>query len=257
MADPTDAEIYAALHHGTPGDLAFYRRICAGAKSVLELGCGSGRVLRMLDEPGRRAVGIDLDPGHLELARRALESRIVAGRVEVRLGDMRRLDLRERFDRVLLPHSGLYCLGSVADLDACLHVVRDHLAPGGLLALDAWAADDFHASSRPGDLDDDDTTTLPTVALHGVAYRVLERSTWDRETRTIVARYELVPTSGGPSRHHEVAHRYFTAEELVSRLAAAGLELQSLDGGFEGEPYDADATSMVVVARAGDRDRDQ
>jgi SAM-dependent methyltransferase len=246
---PNDAEIYAALHDGTPGDLAFYRRLCAGASRGLELGCGTGRMLAALDEPGRRWVGLELDAHKLDLARRTLAAGVAAGRIELRVGDMRCLSLGERFERVLLPHSGLYCLPSIAAVDACLRGVRDHLVPDGRFVLDAWAADDFHAGSQPGDLDDDESTALPDLIVRGVPHRVRERSTWDRDAHTIVVRYALEPIGGGAVRHHEVVHRYFTAPELIPRLEAAGLQVESLHGGFDGEPYDADAGSMVIVAR--------
>ena len=64
------AELYARLHRGNPGDLDFYRRACAGASSVLELGCGHGRVLRAIATPETHLVGVDLDPELLALARR-------------------------------------------------------------------------------------------------------------------------------------------------------------------------------------------
>ena len=35
---PTLARLYAMLHRGTPGDRAFYREVCRGATTVLELG---------------------------------------------------------------------------------------------------------------------------------------------------------------------------------------------------------------------------
>ena len=249
MPPTSPAEIYAALHVGTPGDVAFYRRICASATRVLELGCGTGRMLAALDEPGRRLLGVDLDPHRLALARTALAPGVAAGRIELRVGDMQQLALGECFERVLMPHSGLYCLPSIAALDACLRVVREHLAPDGRFALDAWAADDFHVTSDPDDLGEHEATPLPDVILGGVPHRVREHSTWDRTARTIAVRYELEPIEGSAVHHHEVVHRYFTARELVPRLEAAGLGVESLHGGFDGEPYDADAESMVIVAR--------
>ena len=39
------AHLYAAVHDGNAGDVEFYRQRCAGAESVLELGCGDARVL--------------------------------------------------------------------------------------------------------------------------------------------------------------------------------------------------------------------
>ncbi len=45
MHNPYPPALYAELHVGNPGDLAFYREHCVGASSILELGCGYGRVM--------------------------------------------------------------------------------------------------------------------------------------------------------------------------------------------------------------------
>ncbi|MEZ4265484.1 MAG: class I SAM-dependent methyltransferase [Myxococcota bacterium] len=62
------ARVYDLLHRGTPGDIAFYRHVCAGAASVLELGCGSGRVLVELARAGLTMTGLDHDPAKLARA---------------------------------------------------------------------------------------------------------------------------------------------------------------------------------------------
>ena len=63
------AELYALTHRGNRGDLEFYRRTCRGARSVLELGSGYGRVLTVLANAERRVVGLERDPQFLALHR--------------------------------------------------------------------------------------------------------------------------------------------------------------------------------------------
>jgi tRNA G46 methylase TrmB len=45
------AELYRLTHRGNPGDVGFYRKLCSGVQSVLELGCGYGRLLAALAQP--------------------------------------------------------------------------------------------------------------------------------------------------------------------------------------------------------------
>ena len=63
------AELYALTHRGNRGDLEFYQRTCRGARSVLELGSGYGRVLTALAGAKRRVVGLERDREFLALAR--------------------------------------------------------------------------------------------------------------------------------------------------------------------------------------------
>jgi 2-polyprenyl-3-methyl-5-hydroxy-6-metoxy-1,4-benzoquinol methylase len=61
-AYPYPAELYELVHRGTEGDVAFYRQTCADARSVLELGCGYGRLLEPLAELGIDVTGLERDP---------------------------------------------------------------------------------------------------------------------------------------------------------------------------------------------------
>lgn len=80
-------ELAAAVVAGRPG------------ASVLDVGCGSGRVAEAVLEAGAgRYIGVDLSPRMLVLARARLAR---FGRVELREGDFRELDVTERFDVVL------------------------------------------------------------------------------------------------------------------------------------------------------------
>ena len=150
-------ELYDAIHRGTPGDVEFYRRVCHDADSVLELGCGTGRVLSQLDDDGRRLVGVDVNTEALARAREVAPSaRLVAA-------DMRELALGEKFARVIAPFNALYCLRDTAELARTLTRVAEHLEPGGTFAADVWTADEFHAEADPGDPEADELDFLVEV----------------------------------------------------------------------------------------------
>ncbi|MEZ4463080.1 MAG: TetR family transcriptional regulator [bacterium] len=127
-----DPDLYDRLHTGNDGDVAFYRRWCAGASGVLELGCGSGRILAALAADGHALVGVDLHPGMCARARaRVPGARIVEA-------DMAEVDLGERFDRVLLPYNSLYCAPDDAGVVAVLARAAHHLRPEGRVIFDGY-----------------------------------------------------------------------------------------------------------------------
>ena len=66
------ARLFSLLHTGSPGDVDFYTAACRGAGSVLELGCGFGRLLAPLAQAGLQVTGVDSDPAMLQLARKNL-----------------------------------------------------------------------------------------------------------------------------------------------------------------------------------------
>ena len=237
------ARLYAAVHDGNPGDVEFYRRRCVGARSIVELGCGDARVLAALAEPGRTLVGVDIDPELLELARaRELE-------LELHCADMRSVELPRRFDRVIIPHGGLYCLLDEDSLAATLERVAALLEPDGELILDCWAADGFVLEADPDDQDSGWLEIVKAVEIDGERWEVLERSSWDKPAQRIDATYLHVRVGDEQAIEGLLRQRYVLAEQLRAALARAGLELVELHGDFAGLPYDRESELMVAIAR--------
>jgi SAM-dependent methyltransferase len=102
-----------------------------GARSVLDAGCGTGRVAVELARRGLQVVGVDADPGMLSVARAK------APELEWILADLAELDLREadgrrRFDAAVM--AGNVMIFVVPGTEgAVLERVAAHLRPGGLL----------------------------------------------------------------------------------------------------------------------------
>jgi SAM-dependent methyltransferase len=245
-----EAQLYALVHDGSPGDVGFYVRLCEEGERVLELGCGAGRVSRALAEAGFDVVGLESDPGMLEEARAHPHPGL-----EIVEGDMRAFELSGRFDRILIPFTGLYCLPSAEALDACLRGAAAHLAPDGLLAFDAYCADGFHAESRPEDYPDDHLEHVTDVTHEGERLAVYEKSTWDRDAQRVLATYVYRRADGSTRAELEIAHRYVLTEQLFAALERAGLSLLGLYGGFDGEVFGPDADALIVVAELADAAR--
>lgn len=244
------ARFYAALHRGTPGDLDHYVRVCQDASSVLELGCGYGRVIAALAAPGRTVVGVEQDPELLAMARRAVQALPKAHQAGVQLveGDMRTVSLDRCFDRVLIPFGGLYCLLTDDDVDATLANAVRHLAPGGRVAFDVYRADAFHRESEPDDVPDDAHEPLCRVEVDGLAYEVLERSTWDKPRQRIDVSYLYVDEQGR-TQEGTIAQRYLLEPQLRAALARAGLRVVRLAGHFD-DAKDDDELMVVEAERA-------
>lgn len=96
------------------------------AGSVLDAGCGTGRVAIEMAARGYDVAGVDLDPGMLDTAR------INAPDIDWHLGDLRDLDLGRRFDLVALPGNVMIFLAPGTEAEVVANLER-HLAPDGLL----------------------------------------------------------------------------------------------------------------------------
>lgn len=244
-----DPALYALVHRGNPGDRAFYERATTGVGSVLELGCGYGRLLTALVQGGARYLGLDLDPGLLALAaqaRRALP-RELRKRVTLRADDMRSFQHATRFERIVIPHSGLYCLQSDRDVLRCLTRVREQLSDDGELLLDAYNADDFHAALDEQSMTGKERDWIMQVEASGMRYQVFERTRWSRNKQQLAVRYEY-ETPAGVQHVGRIRHRYLLRAQLLELLARAGLEPTLVAGSFRGTRHARRSEHLIVRA---------
>ncbi|HEX6597012.1 MAG TPA: class I SAM-dependent methyltransferase [Acidimicrobiales bacterium] len=138
-------------------------RRSGGPSSVLDAGCGTGRVAVELARRGIDVVGADVDPSMLEKARAK------APDVPWVLGDLVDLDLGRRFDAVLLAGNVMIYVQPGTE-GAVVARMAGHLEPGGALVAGFQVED--------GRLD------LATYDAHAEAAGLVlaERwATWDRE----------------------------------------------------------------------------
>jgi SAM-dependent methyltransferase len=241
--------LYALTHRGNRGDLEFYRRTCRGARSVLELGSGYGRVLMALASAEWRVVGLERDAQFLALARRNLRQLSPKKRQSVRLvrGDFSNFQLAERFDRILLPYNALYCLLSKRAVLGCFRSVQRALKPGGVFAFDVWNAASFAAAA--GALPDDHE---PIVSLRHDArtWDVFERSRLRRVRKRLDVTYLYQPREGGSVQRILIPQRYYLAPEVDALLERAGFAVQARYGDFSGGRFAVRSAQQIVLARA-------
>jgi SAM-dependent methyltransferase len=107
---------------------------------VLEIGCGSGRVLIPTARAGIEIVGVDASESMLAICRTRLdaEPKDVQLRAWLVHQDMRDFDLRRKFRLVTIPFRPFQHLTTVEDQIACLTLVHRHLTDGGRLILDVF-----------------------------------------------------------------------------------------------------------------------
>ena len=205
-----------------PGEARYIHELVTkhrpGARTVLDLGCGTGRHAQLLAERDYQLTGVDLSEEMLKVARES------GPQLSFVQGDVRSVRLGKTFDVVLSLFHVMSYQTTNADLRAALSTVREHLAPGGLFVFDCWYGPAV-LSSRPETrvkrLEDASiqVTRLAEPVLHpndnlvDVNYHVLIR---DKQSGAVE---ELRET-------HKM--RYLFAPEVLLLLDGAGLRLTQL-----------------------------
>ncbi|MEM7136277.1 MAG: class I SAM-dependent methyltransferase [Myxococcota bacterium] len=242
MTEPYPVDLYAALHTGNEGDEDFYRAVCAGVNRVLELGCGSGRILRSLADQVDDLHGVDASEEALALARSALPPSVTLHHQE-----MENFDVGAGFERVVIPFNGIYCLPDLESVQHTLIRVEQALAPGGLVVFDGYAGDPIHQDeSFEEGFDEEDE--IATANVRGKRWRVFERSHYDRSAQRFTVHYRYVADDGEETLA-TIRHRYLRLEEAVGAIEHAGLEPFVVHGGFDQRVYDEDSEHMIMTAR--------
>lgn len=130
-------DVVTAADARLAGDVEVYAGLAPAGGGVLELGAGSGRIAAALAARGLAVTGVDISPAMLARAeaRRAGLPPEVAGRIELRRGDMTALDLRRTFDLVTCPFFTLAHVPAGAAWRNTFATAARHLAQGGLAAF--------------------------------------------------------------------------------------------------------------------------
>jgi SAM-dependent methyltransferase len=239
-------------------DVAFYRdAVREFGDPVLELGCGTGRIMMALADAGKRITGLDLSERMLERAvkKRAALNKEARERVHLVQGDMTQFDLGETFRLVIIPFRPFQHLLEVQQQVDCLDCVRKHLSPGGRLILDVFQTD---AERMHDPVHMREMLVTEYVTTDGRQVRITERvAAFHRaEQRNDVEMIFSIRHRDGRQERLVFAWplRYFFRYEVEHLLARCGFRVTALYGSFDRTPIRDDSPEMIFVAesRQGD-----
>ncbi len=232
-------------------DIPFYLDLAKRSGGpVLEVACGTGRILLPTARAGLRIDGLDASPAMLAVLKRrlAVELPEVRRRVRLHRGDMRRFDLGRRYRLVTIPFRPMQHMHTVDDQLAALSTARRHLAPGGHLAFNVFFP-------RMDLMDANLGRERPEFewCQDGLRFtRTFTRLTHDKVAQHFTGRFiyrayrgrRLVRTA-----RSSLKMTYYTHPQLLLLFRMTGLEVVHQYGGFDRKPLDQDAREMVFVLR--------
>lgn len=260
QTDPytTTAELYDHVGpYRTRGDVEFYVNIAkeVGGR-VLEIGCGTGRILIPTAEAGIDITGLDASRAMLGVLESNLASqpKQVQDRVHLEQGDMRNFDLDEQFDLITIPFRPFQHLLTVEDQLACLASVRRHMKPHGKFVFDVFNP------SIPGLADEtkleqaqpEPEVTMPDGRRFIRTHRFLKKDFLNQINDLELVHHVICPDGRKTEEIFAFQMRYLFRFELEHLLVRAGFAIESLYSGFDkaayGERYPGD---LIVLAGKG------
>ncbi len=198
-------------------DLSFWRQLAARTGGpVLDVGAGTGRVTLELARAGHAVLALDHDDALLEVLRER------AGALEVRtlVGDARAFWLGETFPLCIVPMQTIQLLGGPDGRRQFLDCAREHVEPGGVMAVAvAEELDCFESiEGAPGPLPDVSEIDGVVYSSRPVAVRL------DGDGYVLERRRETVTSDGRLASERNLIHLdRVTAESLEAEAVSAGL----------------------------------
>jgi len=250
------AELYdSVVPYASRQDVEFF---VDAAKSsggpVLEVGCGTGRVLIPTARAGMRITGLDLSTHMLKVCRERLEQEPADVRRRVRLirDDMRSFDLGDSFALITIPFRPFLHLTTVEDQLACLSCIRRHLLPDGRFILDIFnpwleliVADDVGTESEA-----EPAFTLPDGRRVTRRYKFVSKDRANQVNHLELI-YSITHPDGREERLvHAFSMRYLYRFEAEHLLARAGFRVEHLFGDYDKSPFGAKYPGeLIFVAK--------
>lgn len=213
----------AARGKDYPGEAAqvaaLVRQRCPEARSLLDVGCGTGLHLVAFRELGFEVAGVELSAPMVEVAAGRLPG------VEVTVADMRAFRLGRTFDAAVCLFSAIGYMPTNDDLDAAVANMADHVAPGGVLVIEPWLAP---VAWHVGMVHADD------AQADGLIVSRFTRSALYDNHSTIDMHYVVAAEERSWSfvEHHRLT--LFDPDDYLEAFAGAGLQVEHDETGLTG-----------------------
>lgn len=247
------ARYYEADFGDHAEDISFYRQMARRTGDpILEVMCGTGRVLLPLAEDGHVLTGVDSSAGMLELARAKLAAAGVAAHVELLHDDARSVELpANHFAMAFVAVNSFMHMEQTRDQLALLATLRRALTRKGLLIIDLFNPDPARLVAEDNRLALERRYTLDGCAVHKF---VASESDLATQTSYVTYFYDTTEADGQVSRRTmQFTLRWLYRYELEHLLARAGFTLRALYGSYDIDEYVSASPRLIAVAAPAGR----
>lgn len=242
------ARYYDADFREYQDDQPFYREMVRRTGGpVLELMCGTGRVLLPLAETGVAVTGVDISPAMLAIAREQADEAGISGYVTLLEADVRYVELpANHFAFAFVAVNSFMHLETVADQLATLATARHALTRKGTLVLDLFNPDPAEILREDNRLVVDRDYYLD--GNHVQKFVAIDSDAAEQLSRVTYIYDETNPDGQLTRRTMHFNLRWFYRFEIEHLLLRAGFTLRAVYGSYELDPYLSGCPRLIVVA---------
>ncbi|KMS76994.1 hypothetical protein ACM01_04080 [Streptomyces viridochromogenes] len=229
-------ELYEKIYDGSGHEIP---RMCAELfggtpKTLLDIGCGTGRDLEYFAGEGTHCTGVDLQPNMIAYARDRRPG------IDFQTGDMRVFRLGTTFDVITCVGWALANLHTPQDIDRAMATFAAHAAPGTMLFL--------HLPNAIGDLDGHGMSTR--FMIDTPSFQATAKATYHLDRRRqLLSRERVWSVPGQPDQQDFVRFRLLFPMELEHYLANHGFSATGMYDNTAAEDSALEGSVLYVAAR--------
>jgi ubiquinone/menaquinone biosynthesis C-methylase UbiE len=221
------------------------------SQTILELAVGTARAAIPIAQAGHRVVGVDYAKDMLTIAQRKRDAMgVTDSQLDLRHGDVLRLNLRRRFDWVCLFFNTFLNFTTLAQQDAVLQTVRRHLKPRGRFWLDIFNPDLMLLARRSATDLEPHSFYIPRLQRTVTSVTDVRRDPKTPQLQQISFRYTWFDEAG---REHREQNRfsltYVFPRELQILLERNGLSIEQMYGNYDGSKVTSESPRLIVCCR--------
>lgn len=215
-----------------------------GAKSILNLGCGTGRHDFILAKRGYEITGVDFSKNMLKIAKKKLEELNL--KINFYCGDIRKINLKKKFDVVISMFAVMSYQTTNKDFENTLKSINKHLNPAGLFVFDVWYG--------PAVLNEKPTDRVKTIEKDDKKIIRCAHPVLDIEKQTVEVNYTVLEiTKNKVLTEIEESHlmRFFFYQELTYLLEKNGFNVLKICPFMEqNKEVDETCWNISVIAKS-------
>ena len=217
--------LYSDKSYGVEVDFidGLLKKYCEGARTILELGCGTGGHAAYLSQRGYNITGVDLSEEMLRIAHEKYRASADAscGSVSFHQGDIRNVCLDSSFDAIVSLFHVISYQTENDDLLKTFRNVKRHLASGGVFVFDCWYG--------PGVLTDPPVTRVKEFSGKGLSITRIAEPVMHPNENVVDVNYRILLVDDETSHLEEMRElhrmRYLFAPEIELMLQQCGMKL--------------------------------
>lgn len=242
---------YVVPYRHRPDVVFFVEAAKESGGPVLEVGCGTGRVLIPTARAGVKIVGLDLSRRMLRVCQERLqrEPEAVQSRVQLVQADMCNFKISQVFKLVTIPFRPFQHLTKVEDQIACLKGIHRHLVKGGRLILDIFNPylERLAGDNLGQELGDEPEFTTPDGRRVVRRNKMVSRDIFNQISYIELIYYVTHPNGREERLVHAFPMRYLFRFEAEHLLARCGFQLEQIYADYDKSPYGSKYPGELIM----------